>query len=50
MGAPFSIKLSDKKLQEIGYNPIEIAKEEFSQDAIPITVVRPLPVAKNEDN
>jgi len=41
MGAPFMLKLPDKKLQEIHYNPIEIAKLEFEQDLIPITVKRP---------
>jgi DNA-directed RNA polymerase subunit K len=42
MGAPFMMKLSDKKLSEMSYNPIEIAKLEFSQDLIPITVRRPI--------
>lgn len=37
-GAPFMIKLSDKDLQKIGYNPLEIAKMEFKQDLIPITI------------
>jgi len=32
------IKLSDKDLQKIGYNPLEIAKMEFKQDLIPITI------------
>jgi DNA-directed RNA polymerase subunit K len=38
MGAPFAIKISEKKLKEIKYNPIEVAKLEFEEDAIPITV------------
>jgi len=37
-GAPFMIKLSDKDLQKIGYNPLEIAKMEFKQDLVPITI------------
>jgi len=37
MGAPFAIKISEK-LKEIKYNPIEVAKLEFEEDAIPITV------------
>ncbi|MCH8067219.1 MAG: DNA-directed RNA polymerase subunit K [Nanoarchaeota archaeon] len=37
-GAPFMIKLSDKDLQKIGYNPLEIAKMEYKQDLIPITI------------
>ncbi len=42
-GAPVLIKLSKKKLEELNYNPIEIAKLEFEADAIPITVKRPMP-------
>lgn len=43
MGAPFLIKLDDKELQEINYNPVEIAKIEFKRKVIPITVKRHLP-------
>lgn len=43
MGAPFLIKLSKAELEELKYNPIEIAKREFEADAIPITVKRFLP-------
>ncbi|MBN2566618.1 DNA-directed RNA polymerase subunit K [Candidatus Woesearchaeota archaeon] len=43
MGAPFMIKLSEKDLEQLKYNPIEIAKLEFEKGVIPITVKRPLP-------
>jgi len=43
MGAPFMVKLGDKKLAQLNYNPIEIAKIEFEKEVIPITVTRPLP-------
>ncbi len=43
MGAPFLVKMSEKDLETIGYNPIEIAKKEFEQGVLPITVRRPLP-------
>ncbi|VVB81386.1 DNA-directed RNA polymerase subunit K [uncultured archaeon] len=43
MGAPFLVKLSEKDLEGIGYNPIEIAKMEFDKDLLPITVRRPMP-------
>jgi len=43
MGAPFLIKLNKKDLEEIKYNPIEIAKKEFAEGVIPITVKRPYP-------
>ena len=46
MGAPFLIKLNEKDLEKIGYNPVEVAKMEFKEDLIPITVKRPLPKAK----
>jgi DNA-directed RNA polymerase subunit K len=42
-GAPPLIKLTPKILESIRYNPIEIAKLELKEGAIPITVVRPLP-------
>ena len=40
------VKLTEKDLESIGYNPIEIAKKEFDQDLLPITVRRPMPKAK----
>ena len=43
MGAPFLIKLDEKGLEKIGYNPVEIAKLEFKEGLIPITIKRPLP-------
>jgi DNA-directed RNA polymerase subunit K len=49
MGAPFLIKLKDDDLKKINYNPIEIAKLEFKENIIPITVKRPFPkVQKSE--
>ena len=47
-GAPFMIKLSDKDLQKIGYNPLEIAKMEFKQDLIPITTKKQEPKKQEE--
>ncbi len=46
MGAPFLIPLSEKELERIGYNPIEIAKIELENDVLPITIKRPLPVTR----
>lgn len=43
MGAPFLIKLSEDDLKKIGFNPVEIAKMEFEEGVLPITVKRPLP-------
>ncbi len=49
MGAPFMIKLSDEDLKKIGYNTIEIAKLEFNQGLIPISVKKPLPGIAKKD-
>lgn len=46
MGAPFLIQLSEKDLERMGYNPIEIAKIELEKDVLPITIKRPLPVTR----
>lgn len=46
MGAPFLVKLSDKDLRKMNYNPINIAKKEFEEDVLPITIRRPLPKPK----
>jgi len=43
MGAPFLIKLSESDLEKIGFNPVEIAKMEYAEGVLPITVTRPLP-------
>jgi DNA-directed RNA polymerase subunit K/omega len=42
-GAPILVKLDEKKLQEIGYDAVKIAKLELEAGLIPITVKRPLP-------
>ena len=42
-GAPFMIKLSEEDLKRMKYNSVEIAKLEFAQGLIPITVRRPMP-------
>jgi|TARA_Y100000310_G_scaffold211176_1_gene211913 DNA-directed RNA polymerase subunit K len=42
-GAPFMIKLSQKDLEKIGYNPLEIAKMEYEQGIIPITIKKHKP-------
>ena len=43
MGAPLLLELSEKELEKINYNTIEIAKIEFERDILPITIKRPLP-------
>ena len=43
MGAPFLIKMPPKLLEELKFNPVEIAKLEFKEGVLPITVKRLLP-------
>ena len=47
MGAPFLIKLDEQALEDIAFNPIKIAKMEFDEGVIPLTVKRPLPVQED---
>jgi len=49
MGAPFLVKLGEKDLEAINYNPVEIAKLEFEAGVLPITVKRPFPIAPKKD-
>ena len=46
MDAPLLLKIDEKDLEEINYNPIEIAKKELIAGVLPITVNRPLPKKK----
>ena len=50
MGAPFMIKLNDENLKAMGYNPVEIAKLEFKQGLIPISIKRPMPSGVRRDS
>ncbi|MBI1972718.1 DNA-directed RNA polymerase subunit K [Candidatus Woesearchaeota archaeon] len=43
MGAPILVKINEDLLKKIKYSPIEIAKLEFQQEVLPITIKRPLP-------
>ena len=49
MGAPCLIKLSKKQLEEIRYNPIEIAKLEYEKGVLPIAIKRPFPDTRVKD-
>ncbi len=41
MGAPMLVEVPKKQLEEIRYNPLEIAKLEMAAGVIPIEVKRP---------
>jgi DNA-directed RNA polymerase subunit K/omega len=43
MGAPFLVKIDEKKMEEIRYNPIEIAKMEYEEGIIPLEIIRRKP-------
>jgi len=45
-GAPLLIKFSKDELLELSFNPVNIAKKEFEEGVIPLTVTRPLPEKK----
>lgn len=45
MGAPFLLKLEEKEMVKLKYNPIRIALKEFEAGILPITVKRPVPKA-----
>jgi DNA-directed RNA polymerase subunit K len=48
MDAPLLLKIPDKELEDVNYNPLEIAKKELLAEVLPITVNKPLP-KKRED-
>ena len=47
MDAPLLTEISVEKLEEINYDPMEIAKIELEANALPINVKRPLPKRRN---
>ena len=40
MGAPLLLKLTEKDLETMKYNPLEIAKKEYKEGLIPMEIVR----------
>jgi len=46
MDAPLLAKIDKKKLEKINYDPMEIAKIEFEEEVLPITVKQPMPEKK----
>jgi DNA-directed RNA polymerase subunit K len=43
MGAPILTSFLKKELVAVAFSPIEIAKKEFRDKALPLTIKRPLP-------
>jgi len=46
MDAPMLLKIDEKELEAINFNPLEIAKRELMAEVLPITVKRPMPKKK----
>tara|TARA_Y100000310_G_scaffold283603_1_gene305703 strand:- start:216 stop:419 length:204 start_codon:yes stop_codon:yes gene_type:complete len=46
MGAPMLMKVAKKDFEEMNFSPIEIAKREFNNKLLPISIKRPLPKKK----
>ena len=43
MDAPMLLKIEEKELEAMNFNPLEIAKRELLAEVLPITVKRPMP-------
>lgn len=43
MNAPILVKISEDKLKEMKYDSLEIAKVELQEEALPISIKRPMP-------
>jgi len=43
MDAPLLLKIPQEELEDINFNPLEVAKKELLAEVLPITVNRPLP-------
>ncbi|MCX6707946.1 MAG: DNA-directed RNA polymerase subunit K [Candidatus Woesearchaeota archaeon] len=43
MGAPFLVKLTKEDLESMNYDAFKIAKREFDEGVMPISVTRPMP-------
>lgn len=47
MDAPLLISIDKDRLEELNYDPMEIAKIEFDGEVLPITVKQPMPKKKS---
>ena len=43
MGAPIMLKMKKNDFEALQYNPINIAKKEFNEGILPLSIRRPLP-------
>ncbi len=43
MGAPLLLKFKKQDLEDLKFNPVNMAKLELEKDVLPLTIKRPLP-------
>ena len=43
MGAPILVKIEEKDFKKMNYDSVKIARKEFEDGILPITIKRPLP-------
>ena len=48
MGAPLLFEPKEKELEKIKFSPVELAKKEFKEGILPISIKRPLPEPKKK--
>jgi len=48
MDAPLLLKIPEAELEEMNFNPLEIARKELIAEVLPITINRPLPQKKEQ--
>jgi len=48
MDAPILIKISEEELKIMKYDSLKIAELEFSKNALPISISRPMPLKRSE--
>jgi len=49
MDAPILLKLTEKELEEMNYDPLKIAEKELESGVLPISISKPLPRRRDED-
>jgi len=49
MNAPLLLVVSKEKLEELNFDPIKLAELEFRSDVLPISVKRPFPQKRQEE-
>lgn len=50
MNAPLLVKLSEEELEKVNYDALRIAEIEFNSGVLPISIHRPFPVKKEEED